>query len=453
MKSLNINLNPKNLLLSALFIGQPIWAQDVLKGEELLSSPYFVDGVHCEGFSFEKESYWPYKEEDAAIMKKAQFEGACIGFFASYGIKLFQWYTPENLQNLTNLMRKTEEFNAVDVSIKKSELPNHIHLFVKFAPDQTNKKHLSFETRSYAGNKKEKPRQTNKLAFEWTNNKNYPIATNTYGFKNLRSTAANLIDMKEAEIEKMPTEILAQPNYFANDLYADFKFPYGRGGHGVHFGFHLLTNNINTSKSLNTDSYYTLGFTDKTYSPLGTNEWGLLLEHSSVVDFDYDPQSKKSKVHNIDRVGLSLKSYYGNLKGDYLGTNIIAYAPRGPSDKTFGLFDFDLRWSMAGNIPQAYITYKGIFDETKEVGNYRRFLLEQNNTFELGVNKYLKTTYGDTQISGFVGSESLYFPQKAGTNYEKEFRRNSGYAGIKGLIATEGWNIEAKFGIYEGRLQ
>jgi REP element-mobilizing transposase RayT len=441
-------------LCSLLVVPNWTFSAEANISEEQLPSPYFIDGVHCEGFKFETESSWPYKEETAKEAKRAQIESACKGFFNSYGIELFQWYTPENLESLSNTIRKAEEFYSVELNIKKSELPNHIHLFLKTVPKTVDSKIFRMESRSYKGRGDEGGRTTQILGFDWTNNKNYPIATSSFGFKHFNSKANSPVDLKGSQISDLNKDIINISSYHATDIYGAFSLPYGRYGFGMDMAIHFLPNNINSAHKTLSDSYYTLVFTNKQKSLLGNSEIGLILDHSTVYNFYYDPMSKSDQTTNQDRAGLLLKFASGNLRGDYIGSSVTAYAPRSRNDKSVAIYDIDFRWTMAGAVPQAYFAFKGVHDESNDIGLYRRYIAEQNNSMEIGVNKYLKISNSDAQLSAFLGNVALIIPEKSGVDSEFRYGNETGYVGIKGKIETnDGWNVEAKFGIYDGRLQ
>jgi hypothetical protein len=106
-----------------------------------LKSPYFVDGVHCEGLD-DQELDAKIKEfyADDAIAKlgvKAQNQAKCEKLFSKFGIDKFQWVTPDDLEKLNFGLKNSGKFKSLEVQIEKSELQNHVHLkgnFAQFEP-------------------------------------------------------------------------------------------------------------------------------------------------------------------------------------------------------------------------------------------------------------------------------------------------------------------------------
>jgi hypothetical protein len=113
-------------------------------GTETLKSPYFIDGVHCEGLQ-DKDRDKTIGEvfaddEVAKLGVKAQNQIFCEQIFSKHGIQKFQWVTPDDLEKLTFGLKRSGKYKNIDVRIEKSELQNHVHLTIKFE---------QFEPRNY----------------------------------------------------------------------------------------------------------------------------------------------------------------------------------------------------------------------------------------------------------------------------------------------------------------
>lgn len=113
-------------------------------GAEALKSPYFIDGVHCEGLQDkdrDKAIAEVYADDEVAKLGvKAQNQIFCEQIFSKHGIQKFQWVTPDDLEKLTFGLRRSGKYKNIDVRIEKSELQNHVHLKIKFE---------QFEPRNY----------------------------------------------------------------------------------------------------------------------------------------------------------------------------------------------------------------------------------------------------------------------------------------------------------------
>jgi hypothetical protein len=113
-------------------------------GAPTLKSPYFIDGVHCEGLQDAERDKTLGEifadEEVAKLGIKANNQMICEKIFSKYGIDKFQWVTPDDLEKLTFGLKRSGKYKNIDVRIEKSELQNHVHLKIKFE---------QFEPRNY----------------------------------------------------------------------------------------------------------------------------------------------------------------------------------------------------------------------------------------------------------------------------------------------------------------
>jgi hypothetical protein len=107
-------------------------------GSTPLKSPYFIDGIHCQGLDGEIDSDEMRKaytdEETAVVGIKVLKQQLCEGIFSSFGVEKFQWLTPEDLETLVFSIRYSKKYRNVEVKVEKSQLQNHVHLIGKFEP-------------------------------------------------------------------------------------------------------------------------------------------------------------------------------------------------------------------------------------------------------------------------------------------------------------------------------
>jgi hypothetical protein len=109
-----------------------------LAGSTNNKSPYFIDGMRCEGLegTIDEEKLgqnFPDKEV-AAVGIKALRQTQCEAIFHQYNVDKFQWVTPEDLEALSFFLRHGKKFASVDIRIEKSELQNHVYLIGQFKP-------------------------------------------------------------------------------------------------------------------------------------------------------------------------------------------------------------------------------------------------------------------------------------------------------------------------------
>lgn len=103
---------------------------------EARKSPYFIDGVHCEGIELlvpEESLKRKYEDEEiAAVGLKTLRQNVCEAIFKEYGIEKFQWVTQEDLERLSFTLKRSNKFRSVDIRLEKSDLQSHVHLFGLF---------------------------------------------------------------------------------------------------------------------------------------------------------------------------------------------------------------------------------------------------------------------------------------------------------------------------------
>jgi hypothetical protein len=137
------------LLGLGILAGNMGGAAETQEGKSLpLKSPYFIDGLHCEGFNANNESVWPFNEEGISAVREVRNQSACDSIFSIYGVNVYEWYTPEKLESVANHLKKTEDFASAELSIKKSEMQNHVHLFLTVKPKTTSEKNIKVKINS-----------------------------------------------------------------------------------------------------------------------------------------------------------------------------------------------------------------------------------------------------------------------------------------------------------------
>ncbi|TWW08457.1 hypothetical protein E3A20_24150 [Planctomyces bekefii] len=109
-----------------------------LANSEGHKSPYFIDGIHCEGIEGlidEDKLKQGYPDDEvASIGIKSARQNYCETIFREYGVEKFQWATPEDIEKLSFGLRRGSKFQSVEIRLEKSELQNHVHLIGKFKP-------------------------------------------------------------------------------------------------------------------------------------------------------------------------------------------------------------------------------------------------------------------------------------------------------------------------------
>lgn len=182
---------------------------EYLFAAEGLKSPYFIDGVHCEGLedSYRDEMFArQYRDDVVAKMGvKARNQTACERIYAEFGIEKFQWITPEDLERLSFGLKRSGRYKSVDIRIEKSELQNHVHLkgkFVQYDPEiyVTLNAHSGLEKGQSTGNRS--TIDTDGLVeFNKRGRNNHSLGL---GFRTKQSTAKEALSAEELKIGDRP---------------------------------------------------------------------------------------------------------------------------------------------------------------------------------------------------------------------------------------------------------
>lgn len=130
-----VRISPRSSLL--FFFPFTAWclAAPTLSAGEMRKSPYFLDGLHCEGLEAVEtgeDLTLAYPDEVTAIGRKMRLQELCEATFKDSGVKKFQWVTPEDLERVAFILTRSKKFKSVDIRLEKSELQNHVHLIGRF---------------------------------------------------------------------------------------------------------------------------------------------------------------------------------------------------------------------------------------------------------------------------------------------------------------------------------
>lgn len=149
-----------------------------------LQSPYFIDGVHCEGLSEPDDSIYFFLPDDSvSAVKKASLQEKCERVLKFFGLEKYSWMSQDDLESLSVKIKSSGYFKNVDISVKKSELQNHVHLYAKIT--QLSERHYSVSNQfSYYGpeNKDSSSRTVNTFRGEVLNRADDPTRPFTIGF-------------------------------------------------------------------------------------------------------------------------------------------------------------------------------------------------------------------------------------------------------------------------------
>jgi hypothetical protein len=227
--------------LKLLLVGSVGLQSVVALGQEALKSPYFIDGVHCEGLDDEDRdeviSNYFSDDEVAKLGLKSAKAADCESLFSQYGATKFEWVTPEDLEKLVFGLKRSGRFKSVDVQVEKSELQNHVHIkgkFEQFDPkDYYSINHVSqFDRGEKTGSRK--TTQTD-VSFHYKKRGLANPAAIEVGVRNYNSEAANPLSSDELKahnehviLKDDEAAAQAKKNFDFNELY--IKVPLKQNG-------------------------------------------------------------------------------------------------------------------------------------------------------------------------------------------------------------------------------
>lgn len=140
-------------------------ASQSAKAVEKRQSPYFIDGLHCEGLESldaTQDMDLAYPDEVAEIGRKTRLQDLCESIFADGGVRKFQWVTPNDLERTTFILVHSKRFKSIAFRIEKSELQNHVHLIGRFELLEPRNFYKFSLSQAYDKSKKGDPRLTTK---------------------------------------------------------------------------------------------------------------------------------------------------------------------------------------------------------------------------------------------------------------------------------------------------
>ncbi len=102
-----------------------------LADERIYSSPYFIDGLHCQGLA--EHVGWEtlfISQEEAEAQRQLEAQEDCTELFKVFGLEKYTWMSPEELERVSAQVSQSVYFQEAQLSIKKSDLKNHIHILL-----------------------------------------------------------------------------------------------------------------------------------------------------------------------------------------------------------------------------------------------------------------------------------------------------------------------------------
>lgn len=430
-----------------------------LASAEVRKSPYFIDGIHCEGLEGLLDDYnlkrqYP-DEEVAAVGLKTIRQSHCEGIFKEYGIEKFQWVTPEDLEKLSFTLKRSNKFRSADIRIEKSDLQNHVHLIGVFtAFDPKTRYSLDFSS-GLENDKSAGSRTTTKAEGSVSFNQrglNNP-APYVLGVKYFNSTAGRPLNAEELrpndqDVAMTDNEKAAQgrQNGYYGGAKLRINFPYSSLYRGIYtYGeVGLGTSRLTGDERSTSNITYELG-TAYQYDPLipTVTRFSLLYADYSATASEvyYTDKTKNSKAKSLVFAGFAQDMQTQQISG-----KLRFYRSLTTDMHYFG--DFDLMFRLG---EYAEMNHGLGFAETVIKGAVlpeHRFGLPDRQEFQL----YYRADYN---LAAFGAKNKAWLKvgvasYQAHNDLENSYSREQGFGELGLKTQTEDFDLGLSF-IYGDR--
>jgi hypothetical protein len=192
--------------------------------EPPLESPYFIDAVHCSGFSArEVTESWLVAKEEVEITKKIEDQEECEDLLKSFGIEKYMWLNAEDLERISARVRQSEYFEEASLSIKKSEIKNHIHVFLKVKTKSQFVYNIGNRIKLYDGTSEYGSRFFNRLQGEVVDRAYQPNSKSTWGFTLDLALSNSALSSYPWKDNTHSTSTFFHNNYYFAELYYNYQ--------------------------------------------------------------------------------------------------------------------------------------------------------------------------------------------------------------------------------------
>lgn len=348
-KTKQMNKNPKYITtpLHAGFMAAGIFTAAFAAGAEKLESPYFIDGLHCEGMEFTEEQVGSYvnSEKYREIGKKFLNQKRCEMIFEYFGVKKLSWMTQDEIELLSLKMEKADFLKSAELSMKKSELKNHVHLFANLKLKSGSKHFIELKGESHAGKDNMPDRSTG--IFNYTYQNNDWLSLRRIGLETVSSTADesyDYSDLKNQDDEKIvlstedDTALSRSKEIQYQHLFTDFEYFHlgGIGNLRISLTNRGYGDDVDERVSSSQLSYSLLWNVTYPWSIEDQAFLGLEILNSNVNYLNDD----EVKSDNISYIGYKSKFFAGNNIGVKARGHFDYYFSIG--DKKSSFMDLDL---------------------------------------------------------------------------------------------------------------
>ncbi|MEK6705427.1 MAG: hypothetical protein AABZ06_06540 [Bdellovibrionota bacterium] len=407
--------------------------------EELLPSPYFIDEVHCEGINvLDISESWLLSKEDVDAAKKVEGKETCENLLKAFGVEKYMWLSPDDLERIDTLIKQSGYFEEVDLSIKKSELKNHVHAFLKVKPVPNFLKSITNDFKFYSGKEQDSSRIYNRFAGEITNRFYAPNSIDTFGLSIEGTGASAVYNTMPGALTADDASKFQKRNFYLGDLY------WKRHGtitqhFSYDFGMHLIGDNTYADNITRIHFMLDGDFTWKKQENIlrGVTYFGPAYIFSTTTPYRANDTST-----SVFFPGLVSGYNYGQDFGNNLNFKIGGYATS--QDRIIG--DYDLNGQYLLSVLDSFITGGFKF----RVGHNSLLPQDQiplsgtaRDDIFIGLGKVLSTGPTKQQVSAIFGTDLVNYAQSSST-----YNQSSDYVALRYKLVGAEWNVNIRAGYY-----
>jgi len=418
-----------------------------------LPSPYFVDEVHCTGLNSPNiQETWLLSKEEVEPAKKLEQEDMCERVLRAFGISKFMWLSPDDLERTATIIRQSGYFLESELSVRKSELQNHVHVFLKVTPVSHFYSSVSEDFKYFTSKGQASSRLYDRLSGEITNRKYSPVNVNSFGVNLMGTTATAAITTDPSITNSLTTDDLQKAqkrNAYLVDVYWKNQGALTKNT-SYNFGFHAIDDNTYS------DDYSRFNMmvdgsllAHKQINVLhGSTFIGPAFIFSTLTPYQVAPQgaSTNSNSTGVFFPGGILGYNYGQEFGNHLNFLMSYYHASG--DQWIYTFDFDLHRQLdpSGCFILLGLKQRNVNDAVLPED---RFPLSSANDVSdyIGLGKYFRDASANQELSAVIGTETLNY-----TNLNPTYSASSSYVGLNYKFASSSWNVKVGLDYYFQRL-
>lgn len=392
----------KHLSILILILSAAVFAQ--AQQDEPLQSPYFIDDLHCSGISKDNPEDLAYfsDEQEKAYATQAIESDNCYNLFSSYGIKKHEWYNPSDIKNFLYSLKYSGTVEDADLEIKKSELKNHVHLFLSVSQLKKTKKTIEIDARHYAANNQEDARQLYRYKFEWDHQKDLPLRNWSFGVEHLTTNADSVYQIDPGSLTAHESELFAKEAFDLTDIY--LKSYNMLSGLRLDYRADLYFHNNNERRAFDSASTFAIDLGNESFrGPLGNTYIGIGLLNGNFDSYEFNNDGEQEKL-SVTYAGIKMNSEIGNSRGRYAFFDAQAFQSVDGPNSSFYKIGFESGWTQKA-IGDQMIFEMSIDQYVNAQLPHQRLLLTDYGTTDLAIGAKKYTRFGDFTLK--LGYESI----------------------------------------------